>query len=259
MNRLSGSDIKLGLGILTETLKKLDVYEVILIGGVVLRYYDRPIVTKDIDILPENRVLLQPTPNFLVKFEQACKNHGLDFRKKRSAEVYFLYIIKPDDGEIRIDLVGKLRKTPPLHTVVDELGTIIVDNINGVDIKIPTHESLFILKLLRSSEKDLPDLFFTYEKSNKNRIMHFCEKHNLMNVYLNTLERIGDYTPHREIIYRLALQLPEKTLRNALKRAGQQTYHHHENNAIAYATYHNRVKTTQELRKFISYLKNRIS
>ena len=257
MKRLSESDINLGFGVLTETLKKLNVYEVTLIGGIVLRYYDRPIVTKDIDLLPENRILMQPAPGFLTEFEQTCKEHGLEFRQKKSVEVHFLYIVKPDGEEIRIDLVKNLRKTPSPHTVIDELGTIVVDNINGVDVKIPTPEALFILKLLRSSEKDSADLFLTYEKSNKNKIMGFCEKHNLMNVYIKTLEKIGEYTPYRETIYRLALQLPEKTLRNALKRGGQQTYHYHEDNAVAYATYHTRIKTDQELKKFISYLRNK--
>ena len=258
------------LNVLTYAVGRAGGKEIILIGGSALSFLERGRETRDVDVFVRD-VNIATEQDIVEKWlQKACKQkgyHASEIRHSISGTTYF--DITLDEKTIPVGVLSTLDKPVDLDEIINRLGAFTLTRMNDVEIRCPTYESVFMMKLQSMDyhrPRDLNDLKWLYNHINRDRVMSFCVEYNLIGRYKKIFKT--DMKKPREEkgvkkkannsyldLYNLALRLSDRALRISLRRLHYSVPKSHEGKARLYARHYATKKKGENLKEFRYYLK----
>jgi len=255
IDKLRPNDLKIILDITTSALYKSGGREMIIIGAIPIIMYTRG-TTSDVDIYLTDINIAADSEIVQKHLRESAKIRGCQVSEiKHTIRLSYFYITIPGRGDFKVELMNDTDTKPDTDTALRELGTSTYCTMNGVDIRVPTPEASFIMKLSTygpNRPKDKLDLKRLYPRINKDIVRAYVFKYDLQERYRNMFRNsVSSY----QTIYQMALMLPDKTLRIALRRLNYPIPGTHESKADLYARHYLHVKRLDEIPEFKGYLK----
>lgn len=267
------------LDVLTYAIKRAGGKEIILIGGVALGVLERGRGTEDVDVFIRDKTINIAAQEDVIEtgLKKACSEKGCSVSEiKHTFTTSYFDVTLPAGKTIKVEILSTLDKPVDLEDIINRLGAFTLTRMNEIDIKCPTYESISVMKLQSMDyhrPQDLDDLRWLYNHINRDKVMSFCTEHNLISRY----ERVFGAEKRKKIrgikedvkgkkitgkgvdsypeLYKLALKLPDETLRIALRRLHYPVPKSHEGKARLYARYYSSKKKGEDLQEFRYYVR----
>lgn len=257
---VSKNDLIEALDILTKVQKKFGGRRLILLGGSALMVLKGRRMTIDVDTYIADIDFITQHKRIETLFRKLCRERGCKTSAVGIAQpgTLFFDLTLPTKNTFKVEVLSTIDKVVDVDKIISDLGAFHHSTLNGIEIMCPTYESMFVMKLLSYDyhrKRDLYDLKWLIKHINRDKVVSFCIDNEILYKYEKVFGKAANSENSYPLLYKLALELSDRTLRTALKRLHYPVPPSHREKASLYARHYASVKSANELQEFMNYLK----